>query len=95
MQKEGQMRGGATVPDRRKGVSVWGKTTGCSSISSGLVAPVSARMLWAAPAVTAVGNAPRAAALHVLRGQGTRRGLQSARLLIQTRLPRLQGGSLS
>ena len=71
MQKEGRMKEGTTVPDRQKGVLVWGKTAAGSWLSSGLAAPMSARALWPAPAVTAVGNAPRAAALRVPRGQGT------------------------
>lgn len=40
------------------------------------------------PSCHMVGNAPRAAAVRVPRGQGTCQALQSARLLIQTGLPR-------
>lgn len=83
MQREGQRRGGC-CPPQAKGTPHLGKAMGGSLLSSGSAAPCALGSL----SCHMVGNAPRAAAVHVPRGKGTCQALQSARLLIQTRLPR-------
>lgn len=82
-QREGQGRG-ACCPPQARGTVHLGKTVGGSLLSSGS----GALHALGSPSYHMVGNAHRAAAVRVLWGQGTCQALQSARLLIQTRLPR-------
>lgn len=83
MQREGQGRGACSSP-QAKGTLHLGKTMGGSWLSSGS----GALCALGSPSCHMVGKAPRAAAVHIPWGQGTCQALQSARLLIQTRLPR-------